>query len=108
MFLGHLLPSWFSERPEEQLNNSAIKISGHVADFMKSANQSLLPASPPLSKIKIEEEENNNKEQGKKCKKEKKKGVYHWYSFFIFNNTLISDAYTFACLLMLACASQLT
>lgn len=75
MFLGHLLPSWFSERPEEQLNNSAIKISGHVADFMKSANQSLLPASPPLSKIKIEEEENNNKEQGKKCKKEKQKKV---------------------------------
>lgn len=33
-------------------NISAIKISGHVAYFMKYTNQPLLPISPPLSKIR--------------------------------------------------------
>lgn len=33
-------------------NISAIKISGHVADFMKYTDQPLLPISPPLSKVK--------------------------------------------------------
>lgn len=50
VFLRHLLQSWFSERAQKNL---AIKLSGHVADFMKYTYQPLLPISPHLSKIKI-------------------------------------------------------